>query len=92
MLDDAQEIGTGTHGWIERDHVVIRKAQGLAESLGQQMVDEADLRVDHLHRRVVSPRILAQIGVVGGQKVLVEVQPGVLGPHKGDGRHGGDDA
>ena len=90
VFDDGEQIGAGPGGGIERHYVGGGKAALPAEALDQQLVDQPDLGANHLHRRVVGSCILAQLGIVGCQEVLVEVEPGILGARKRGGRHDAD--
>lgn len=54
--------------------------------LFQQLGHEFHLGLDHLHRRIVHPPVTAHFGVVRGQEVLVEVEPGVALGLLGEGR------
>ena len=83
----ASSIGTGPGGGIERHYVGGGKAALPAEALDPQLFDQSDLGANHLHRRVVGSCVLAQLGIVGVQEVLVEVEPGILGARKRGGRH-----
>ena len=47
---------------------------------------------DYLHRRVVSPRVPAQLGIVLGEEVFVEIEPWIFGAGEHGGGHYGHDA
>ena len=79
MFDDAEQVGAGAHRRVQGEDFRVGEAGRLAEARSQQFIDQAHLGVDHLQGRVVSPGVLAQLRVVGGQEVLVEVQPGIPG-------------
>ena len=61
----------------------VGKTQRLAKTVDEQVVNQAHLGADDLHRGVVSPGFLAQIGIVGGEKIFVEVEPRILGANEG---------
>ena len=93
VLDDAEQIRPGADRRIERDDAGIGEAQRFAEPVNEQVVDQPHLGAHHLDRGVVDAGVLAQPGVVSGQEVLVEIEPGVVAgrPQRG-GRRRGDDA
>ena len=78
VVNDAEKVGSRAGGRVQRDNVGVGEAQGLAQPVGQQVVNQADLGADDLNGRVVGPGVLAQLRVVGGQEVFVEVKPRVL--------------
>ena len=92
VFDDAEQVGAGSHRRVQGEHLRVREPVRLAQPLGEQFIDQAHLRVDHLQGRVVGAGVLAQLRVVGGQEVLVKVQPRVLRPQEKAARHHGDDA
>ena len=71
----------------KRHHPRVGEAQGPAQPRDQHLIDQPHLRPYHLHRRVVRPRVPAQLRVIRSQKVLVEVQPRVARPGERHLRH-----
>ena len=53
-------------------------------------MDQTDLSAHDSDGSVVNPGVLAQLGVVGGKEVLVEIQPGIFGTGQRGGRDDGD--
>ena len=89
MLDDPKEVGPGARRRIEGDDIGAGEAEWPSQPVDKHVVDQTHLRAHHLHRRVVRPRVLAQLRVVGGEEVFVEVQPRIARPGQQDGRHHG---
>lgn len=77
MLHRRDGIGAGAHGGIKEHHTIVGKAQLLAEPLFQKLRGKPHLQFNDLARGIVNAVILAQFRVVGGEKVLVEIQPEV---------------
>ena len=92
VFDDAEEIRADAGGGIERDDAGVGETERFVQATDEQVVHQADLRADDLDRGVVGAGILAQFGIVGGQKVFVEVEPRVLRSGERGGLHDGDDA
>ena len=76
-LECGQQIRSGADGGIEDADVVVREAEVLVESRAEQLGDEARLGLDHLRGREIDAALLPQVRVVGGEEILVEVQPQV---------------
>jgi hypothetical protein len=79
-VDDVDEVGAGAHRRIQRHHLGIGEPQSAPEADLEQLVDETNLRVDDIRRRVVGPGVLTQARVVDREEALVEVPPGIAGP------------
>lgn len=76
-VKDSQGIGAAPGGRVQGHDGLVAVAELAAEPFPQDLVDEADLEVDHAGGRVVDPGLLPSLGVVGGEEVLVEPQPGL---------------
>ena len=77
VLHRRDGIGACAHGGIKEHHAIVGKAQLLAEPLFQQLRGQPDLQFHHLARGIVDAIILAQLGVIGGKEILIEIQPEV---------------
>ena len=68
------------------------ETERLAQTLDEQIVDQAHLGAHDLDRRIVGTGVFAQVGIVNGKKVFVEVEPRVFGAGECGGRHDCDHA
>ena len=94
LLHGRKQVRSRADGRIEDRHVVVGEAERLIEVLAQDFRDERRLGLYDRRRREVDAALLPQLRVVGGEKVLVEVEPEVsvpalaqqrLGIDRGDG-------
>ena len=92
VLDDTEQICAGAGGGVQCDYAGIGETEGLAQTLDEQIVDQAHLRAHDLDRRIVGTGVFAQVGIVDGKKVFVEVEPRVFGAGKCGGRHDRNDS
>ena len=65
VFNDAEQIGACSDRRIERDDAGIGKTQRLAETVDEQVVNQAHLGADDLYWGVVSSSVPAQLGIVG---------------------------
>ena len=86
VLQGGQDIGAGAGAGVQGDDLVVHKGIVGVEALLQQLGHQAHLGLDHLHRGVVHSPVLAHFRVIGGQEVLVEIEPGVSLGLAGEGR------
>ena len=75
----AQDVGAGPGRGVQRHHALRGDAVRLVEADVEQVGGQAHLGLHHLPRRVVDAPVAAHLGVVLGEEVLVEVEPGVRG-------------
>ena len=73
----AQDERACSHGGVGERDVGRRQPGAAAEVVGERVVHEADHRLDDFRRRVIGAGEFAQLVVVDGQEVFVEVEPGV---------------
>ena len=72
--------------------LAIGETERLAQTLDEQIVDQAHLRAHDLDRCIVGTGVFAQVGIIDGKKVFVEVEPRVFGAGKCGGRHDRNDS
>ena len=75
VLDGRHRIGAGANSRVQKHHPVIGESQHLAEAVFQQLTGKAHLKFDHLSWCVIHTIFTAQFRVIGGEKVLVEIEP-----------------
>ena len=92
VLDHRQRIGAGADGRVEDGNLLLGEGAPFAEAGAQQFGRQPHLAAHDLDRREVDAAALAQLFVVGGQELLVEVEPRVLlvGARQRFGIDGGD--
>ena len=91
MLDDTQEIGAGSGGRVESHDIRGGEAERFSQTGDEEIIDQSHLGADDLDRGVVDAGVLAQLGIVGGEEIFVEVEPGVSWSCEQGTRHDGDD-
>ncbi len=75
LVDNGQRIGAAAAGRVEGGHLRRGVPKRSSEPSPQDLVDETDLAPDDLAGRVVDAGLQSGGGVVGGEEVLVEVEP-----------------
>ena len=74
LVHDRQGIGAGTHRRVNHGHTLTRQTVLLAQVGAQSVIHQAYHLVHHLTGGVVATGLLALLGVIDLQEVLVEVQ------------------
>ena len=93
VLDNAEQIGPGANRRIKGDDTRVGETQRFTQAMNEQVIDQAHLGAYHLDRSVVDAGVLTQLGIINGQEILVEIEPGVIaGSRQRGGRHHRDDA
>ncbi len=77
VLDRSDWIRSGPYSRIKEYNAVVCKTHGLSESGFKKFADKANLQLNYVARCVIYAVIVAQLWVIGSQKILVEVEPNV---------------
>jgi hypothetical protein len=77
VVDDRKQICPSSEPRVEGDDIVFNESARPIELVAEYLVDEADLAADDFDGRVVGTSFVAELGVIGGEEVLVEIEPGV---------------
>ncbi len=75
VLHRRDRIGAGAYGGVKEHHAIVGEAQLLAEPLFQQFRGKPHLQFHDLARGIIDPVIFAQLRVIGGKEIFVEIQP-----------------
>ena len=87
VVDNPEQIRPGPGRRVDSHDIRIRKTQRFSQVANQHVVYQPHLGMHHLNWGVIRPGVLAEIGIILREKVLVKIQPGILGPRERVRRH-----